>query len=347
MQQVKSDKVIEWGPLLESRRRAQSEGKSVVWTNGCFDLLHVGHIRNLQDAPRQGDMLVVGLNSDDSVRRIKGPTRPIVPANQRAEVLAALECVDYVVIFDEPTAEASIQRLKPDIYCKSADYGATSWQARSGGGACRGVRRPHCLPAASSEHLDHGHHRAHPHGRSMIMARAIFLDRDGTVIQDVGYPRDPNQVQLLPGVADALKRLQEHGFALVVVSNQSGIGRALVTIEEASAVHARFVDVLKAHGITLNGAYYCPHSPEADCRCRKPATELFHTAEDELDLELYRSFMVGDKPSDTQAGRRAGCRTVFFNPNATSVVTDDYPDFVAGDWDEIADWILLEAKAGR
>jgi D-beta-D-heptose 7-phosphate kinase/D-beta-D-heptose 1-phosphate adenosyltransferase len=84
--------------------------------------LHVGHIRNLQAARDLGDRLIVGLNSDASVQQLKGPSRPIIPAAQRAEVLAALACVDHVVIFDELTAEASIARLKPDVYCKGADY---------------------------------------------------------------------------------------------------------------------------------------------------------------------------------------------------------------------------------
>ena len=115
-------KLLDWNTLLALRKRWQTEGEIVVWTNGCFDLLHVGHIRNLQAARQLGDLLVVGLNSDDSVRRIKGPARPIVPERERAEMLAALACVDYVVIFNESTPETSLARLKPDIHCKGADY---------------------------------------------------------------------------------------------------------------------------------------------------------------------------------------------------------------------------------
>src|SRR6516164_3316281 len=105
-------KIITWEALDSLRQRYRSEGKTVVWTNGCFDLLHVGHVRNLQAARALGDVLVVGLNSDRSVRQLKGPERPIVPAAERAEILAALECVDHVVIFEESTPEASLARLK-------------------------------------------------------------------------------------------------------------------------------------------------------------------------------------------------------------------------------------------
>lgn len=101
-------------------------GKTVVWTNGCFDLLHVGHIRSLRDAKALGDVLIVGVNSDASVRAIKGDTRPIVNESDRAEMIASLEMVDYVTIFDEPTPIAALERLRPDIHCKSAEYAAAA-----------------------------------------------------------------------------------------------------------------------------------------------------------------------------------------------------------------------------
>jgi len=119
---VPPSKVVDWETLITLRICWKQQRRVVVWTNGCFDLLHVGHIRNLQTARQLGDLLVVGLNSDESVRRIKGPTRPIMPEQERAEMLAALQCVDYVVVFNENTPETSLTRLQPDIHCKGADY---------------------------------------------------------------------------------------------------------------------------------------------------------------------------------------------------------------------------------
>lgn len=104
---------------FESRRQKKC---TLVWTNGCFDLIHAGHIRSLQAAAARGDVLIVGVNSDASVRRLKGPNRPILPAEERAFVLAALACVDYVTIFDEDTPEAALSLIRPDIHCKGADY---------------------------------------------------------------------------------------------------------------------------------------------------------------------------------------------------------------------------------
>jgi rfaE bifunctional protein nucleotidyltransferase chain/domain len=108
--------------LLAHREAWRAAGRTVVWTNGVFDLLHVGHVRNLQAAARLGDVLVVGLNSDASVRRLKGPERPFVPAEERAETLAALGAVDAVVVFDEDTPEAALARLRPDVHVKGDDY---------------------------------------------------------------------------------------------------------------------------------------------------------------------------------------------------------------------------------
>lgn len=105
---------------------AQAAGRRVVFGNGCFDLVHVGHIRYLQGARALGDLLVVGINSDTSVRALKGPGRPLQPERERAEIIGSLECVDYLVIFDEPTVERLLLALKPDIHAKGTDYTSES-----------------------------------------------------------------------------------------------------------------------------------------------------------------------------------------------------------------------------
>jgi rfaE bifunctional protein nucleotidyltransferase chain/domain len=108
--------------LQAAVRSAKRRGRRVVFTNGCFDLLHVGHVRYLERAKRLGDLLIVAVNSDRSVRRIKGPHRPVVPQAQRAEVVAALGCVDYVVLFPTATPRPLIARVRPDILVKGADW---------------------------------------------------------------------------------------------------------------------------------------------------------------------------------------------------------------------------------
>ena len=116
------DKISDLDSLLGLREQYRKTGQIVVWTNGCFDILHVGHVRSLQAARGFGDVLIVGVNSDVSVKALKGAKRPIVTERQRAEVLAALACVDHVLIFDETTPEGILARLQPDVHCKGADY---------------------------------------------------------------------------------------------------------------------------------------------------------------------------------------------------------------------------------
>jgi len=116
--------VLDRQQLLEQTTLLKTSGRRVVFTNGCFDLLHPGHVTLLERARRLGDALVVGVNSDRSVRELKGPTRPVVPEQERAELLAALEAVDFVTIFDEATPRELVAALLPDVLVKGADWGS-------------------------------------------------------------------------------------------------------------------------------------------------------------------------------------------------------------------------------
>lgn len=122
MSQYLSRKLIEREAIPPLADRLRAEGKRIVLANGCFDLLHVGHIRYLTGARELGDVLIVGINSDQSTRILKGPSRPLFPHGERAEILAALICVDYVTIFPELTVENLLLALKPDIHAKGTDY---------------------------------------------------------------------------------------------------------------------------------------------------------------------------------------------------------------------------------
>jgi len=117
-----SEKILEREALKKTVRSLKEGGNKIVFTNGCFELLHIGHVQYLQAARAEGDVLVVGMNSDHSVRQIKGPRRPVVPENERAEVLASLACVDFVSLFDEPDPLAIISSLLPDVLVKGADW---------------------------------------------------------------------------------------------------------------------------------------------------------------------------------------------------------------------------------
>jgi D-glycero-D-manno-heptose 1,7-bisphosphate phosphatase len=141
-----------------------------------------------------------------------------------------------------------------------------------------------------------------------VSKRAVFLDRDGTIVDDPGFLYEPSKVKLLPGAADAIRRLNEHGFLVVVVTNQSGIARGLYTVADYSAVQRRLDELLAAQGAHVDGSYFCPHYPEitGPCDCRKPGLKLFNDAQAALDIDFRRSWWVGDRLSDVQPAYTLG-----------------------------------------
>jgi D-glycero-D-manno-heptose 1,7-bisphosphate phosphatase len=137
---------------------------------------------------------------------------------------------------------------------------------------------------------------------------AVFLDRDGTIVDDPGFLHEPAKVKLLPGAGEAIRRLNEHGFLVVVVSNQSGIARGRYTLEDYQAVERRLRELLAAKGAHLDGDYFCPHWPDVTgpCECRKPGLKLFRDAQAALDIDFTRSWWVGDRLSDVQPAMELG-----------------------------------------
>lgn len=137
---------------------------------------------------------------------------------------------------------------------------------------------------------------------------AAFIDRDGTLIVEREYLADPDGVAFTPGAEDALRRLKAAGYALVLVTNQSGIGRGLYTLEDFRAVQRRIDERLRAAGVSLDGVYWCPHHPDEACACRKPGLALFHQAAAELDLDLAASVYIGDRLKDIEPATALGGR---------------------------------------
>ena len=137
---------------------------------------------------------------------------------------------------------------------------------------------------------------------------AVFLDRDGTIVEDPGFLHEPGKVKLLPGAADGIRRLNESGFLVVMVSNQSGIARGRYSVADYAAVQRRLVELLEGHGAHLDGSYFCPHYPAitGPCECRKPGPKLFLEAQDALDIDFARSWWVGDRLSDVEPAESLG-----------------------------------------
>lgn len=139
---------------------------------------------------------------------------------------------------------------------------------------------------------------------------ALFLDRDGVLNADHGYVIRPAEFEVLDGVFEALRLAAAHGYALIVVTNQSGIGRGYFSARDYAALETHMHHLFAEEGVVLTGIYHCPHHPDADCECRKPRPGMILRAAREHGIDLGRSIMVGDKPSDAEAARAAGVATI-------------------------------------
>jgi D-glycero-D-manno-heptose 1,7-bisphosphate phosphatase len=139
--------------------------------------------------------------------------------------------------------------------------------------------------------------------------RFVVLDRDGTIIEECEYLSDPQRIKLVPGAAAALRKLRAMGLGLAVVTNQSAIGRGLFSEHRLREIHDRLFQLLESERVDLDGVYYCPHKPEDNCPCRKPEVGLIKKASEELNFDLARSMVIGDKDTDVEMGQRVGATT--------------------------------------
>lgn len=164
--------------------------------------------------------------------------------------------------------------------------------------------------------------------------RFAILDRDGTIIVERHYLSDPDLVELLPGAAQGLRQMRELGLGLVVVTNQSPIGRGYFGLERLEKIHQRMRDLLAEEGIQLDGIYFCPHRPDEHCACRKPETGMLDQAAEELGFDKQASFVVGDKPCDIELGQRVGAATFLVRTGYGDEVVSAQsasPDYVVND----------------
>jgi D,D-heptose 1,7-bisphosphate phosphatase len=175
--------------------------------------------------------------------------------------------------------------------------------------------------------------------------KAVFLDRDGTIARDANYCHRVEDFEILTTVPEAIRLLNESGFKVVVVTNQSGITRGYFTEETLAQIHKKMVDELKQQEARVDAIYYCPHHPDDGCDCRKPGTALFLKAVKELGINLGLSYVVGDLQIDIDAGKALACRTVLVTtgPQAGNNITNP-PDYTANSLLEATRWIIEDTK---
>lgn len=304
---------LEQADAWVSEQRAA--GRRIGFTCGSFDLLHAGHVQYLEQARAECDALLVAVNSDASIRRYKSPLRPIQELEHRQYLLAALECVDAVTVLEQDRPLELIVRWKPDLYIKGGDYAPEKLRSAAtvadyGG---RTVVIPPRYPTSTSRILERIRTiEAHavPDQQTADGRPVVFLDRDGTLIDNVPFLHEPERIRFRPGVLEGLGALQRAGFRLAVVTNQQGLGLGYFGMDELIAVNQRMLREIGAAGVTVEKIYFCPHSMAQNCNCRKPKPGMVLRGLAELGAAAGASFLIGDHDVDLEAAAAAGVRGV-------------------------------------
>lgn len=262
----------------------------VGFTSGTFDLLTEGHVDYLQKARQICDVLFVGINSDASVKSYKGPNRPIVHESSRIKVISAMGCVDHCFLFDETKNKINIELLQPNIYIKAGDY--TKEQLTSAGlvesyggkvvliPPVEGVSTTQIIEKIKTLSLK----RPEPQ-------KALVVDRDGTINKEVEYLHEPEKFELLVGAGEGLKKFQDMGYKIVVITTQAGIGLGYFQKEDFYKVNQAMFKALAPFDVHIDKIYFNTYSKEGK-------KDLFALAQQDLNLIPSGCVFIGDKSGD-------------------------------------------------
>ncbi|MBI4092918.1 MAG: HAD-IIIA family hydrolase [Candidatus Kerfeldbacteria bacterium] len=303
--------------LLRLVQRLHKQRKVIVTYSGSFDLIHRGHVRALQEAKAQGDVLVVLLNSDRSVRSYKGPNRPILNQRERAEILAAMKPVDYIVIFDDINPKRILRAIRPDVHCNGPDWGKNcverdTVEAYGGKIHVLSWERGRSTTNIIKRVLD-----AHSQPKST----AIFIDRDGTINENnQGYTHRKEDLVFAPQAIKALKELSATNHKVIITTNQSGIGRGYYRTRDMEKLHDWMLGFLNKRGVRIDRIYHCPHAPTAGCVCRKPKAGMLMKAVRDFGISLNDSWLIGDDERDIMMGREVNVKTIKLGPRMSKTL---------------------------
>ena len=286
-------------------------GLKIGFTCGAFDIMHAGHAQYLTAARAACDRLLVAVNSDASIQRYKNPLRPVNPWQNRAFVVSSLGSVDAVTMLDEDRPLPLIERWKPDAYIKGGDYKAGSLRSSSVVEAYGGktVMIPIEFDTSTTRIFEYiqalEKHAIPDKANNEKPVGLVILDRDGTLVEDAIF--DPTKIQMINGVVQALKLLQDAGLRLCIASNQQGIGLGYFGYRDFIDGNRVLLRNLGAEGISIAKIYFCPHSFADTCDCRKPLPGMLRRAMNDQAVAPDRTFVIGDSPADIAAAAAAGC----------------------------------------
>lgn len=283
---IKSLEEIE---LLSSNLKEQ--GKTIVTINGSFDIVHFGHVHALNEAKQQGNILIVGLNSDISYSIYKDVRGALLDESSRATLLAAMEMVDYVVLFDEPNPIVFLEKIKPHTHCNGAAYGENCLESEilaKNGGKLYLIGEKFSTSSLIEKIVDR-------FGSNKI--KAVFLDWDILVENN----------QLNTDIIDVMKYLKNLNYNFFIITNSDLVKDSNCTMED---FNVKWLEKLKDNGLDIKNISWCDHRSDEVCECRKPRFVLFHKNKKEFNINWSQSWNIGKKISDCQAGKLAGLRNI-------------------------------------
>lgn len=330
----------------------REEGKVVGFTSGSFDIIHAGHVSYLEKAKQKCDILIAAINTDASVKSYKGPDRPIVPEEARVKMMASLESIDYVFTFEERRNRQNLEEIKPSLYIKAGDYSEKQLTSadvvKKYGGEV--VLIPEEEGFSTTELIkkivklyggkvdEEADESKQAKSEKRDQQKAIIVDRDGTINKDIEYLHEPEKFELLPNAGLGLKKFQDMGYKIVVVTLQAGIGVGYFTKEDFFAVNRAMFKALAPNEITIDKIYFATHSKTEEGK--NPKAELIERAREELDLDLSQSIVIGDKTSDLEIGEPYGCKKIGVKTGKglQDGQADVQEDYLAEDLLDAAEW---------
>lgn len=312
-----SKKIVTLAQAARFARQYQVAGKVVGCISGSFDVMTAIHFKALEERSKKCDVFFVLLNSDSSVRSYKGKAKPILNESERSYLLAQSPFVAHVVIFNELTPVQALEQLRPSVYLNVGEWGREcvekpAIEKYGGKVVLFDFHEPDTWCKSTSELI-----KRIQTSEAMQVGKAIFLDRDGVLNENKqGYLYRYEDITWKPHVVSSLKAFAKAGYKLVIVTNQSGIARGYYTENKMRTLHRKMRAYLKEQGVIIDEIYYCPHGLDAGCSCRKPGIGMLLQAATEQNLNLSKSWFIGDSSTDIIAGRHANVHTVYIGDEA-------------------------------
>lgn len=334
-------KIVSISTAVQLTRQYQAAGQVVGCMSGSFDIMTAIHFKALEERSKKCDVLFILLNSDASVRGYKGSGKPILDETERSYTLAQSPFVSHVVLFDELTPNRLLEKLKPDVFLNVSEWGGDCVERKTVelyGGKIKVFNFPE--PVSWSKSTTELLSRIAAAEKKLV-GKAVFLDRDGVINENKeGYLYKWDDITIKPHVVSSLRHFMEAGYKLIIVTNQSGVARGYYTETHVRTLHKKMKTYFKDRGVTIDAIYYCPHGPSDKCMCRKPGIGMLTKAAIEQNLNLSKSWLIGDSKTDIEAGRFANVKTVYIG-DEKSYPKDAYrPNLFSDDMKGAASGIL-------